>query len=86
MGVLGEGEVDVAFSRSGEFIVADTGNNRVCVFSADGAELVREFDGTGPGREVPFDQPSTLFVVGKYLCVLDRMTCTTTKADLVLYE
>ena len=70
MGTLGRGYKDVVLSSSYEYVVADHNNHRVCVFSADGSQLVRSWgtEGTGDGQ---FSMPTALAVAGSHLYVLD---------------
>ena len=69
-GVVGTSHKDVEFTSSGEIIVADSSNHRVCVFSADGSTLLRSWgtNGTGDGQ---FSGPVALAVRGPRLYVLD---------------
>lgn len=64
------GPLDTDFSPTGDILVADFGNDRVCVFCADGA-LLRTFgkSGTIPGK---FQCPMALGVHGGHLYVLDN--------------
>ena len=72
-GVVADGHKDVEFAAlaNGEIIVADWGNYRICVFSADGSTLLRSWNtnGTGDGQ---FSCPTALAVRGSRLYVLDR--------------
>lgn len=60
----------LAVSSSGEIIVSDHANHRICVFSPDGAECVHAWGtrGTKPGQ---FEFPSLLAVSGTRLFVMD---------------
>ena len=51
--------------------MADYGNHRICVFSADGSMLLRSWgsEGTGDGQ---FKYPTALAVRGSRLYVLDN--------------
>jgi len=69
MGVLRAGWCDVDFTADGRIIVADCGNNRVCIFAADGAmTLSWGTEGTSDGQ---FKYPTALAVSGDKLYVLD---------------
>ena len=50
--------------------MADIANHRVCVFSADGSQLVRSW-GTKGTRRGQFRLPTALAVAGSHLYVLD---------------
>ncbi len=70
-GVLCRGGTgDVVQSVSGEYVVADFDNHRVCVFSPDGSEVVRSWGlvGTGDGQ---LQSPTALAAAGKHLYVID---------------
>jgi tripartite motif-containing protein 71 len=69
-GVLSDGNKDVQFTSSGELLVADSRNHRVCVFSADGDTLLRTW-GTKGSADGQFQHPSALVLVGSKLFVLD---------------
>ena len=68
--VLGDGCMDVLQSATGEYVVADYSNHRVCVFSPDGSELVRSWGvkGNGDGQ---FAYPTALAASGRHLYVMD---------------
>ena len=69
-GVLCDGNKDVEFAGNGEIIVADYSNYLVCVFSADGATLLRSWGRQG-GEDGEFVLPVALAVRGSLLYVLD---------------
>lgn len=62
---------DVDFATNGDMIVADTANNRICVFSPDGKVLLRCFGARGidPGT---FSYPISLAMHNGKLVVLDN--------------
>ncbi len=70
MGVLGDGYKDVLLSVSGEYVVADDDNHRVCVLSPDGSELVRSWgvEGAGDGQ---FEFHTALAAARRHLYVMD---------------
>jgi DNA-binding beta-propeller fold protein YncE len=63
---------DVSFGAGDEIIVADSGNNRICVFSPDGDTLIKTWGsyGTAAGQ---FEYPIALAVSGSYLYVMDNL-------------
>ena len=69
-GIVSDGHKDVEFAENGDIIVADYGNNRICVFSADGSTLLRCWGGRGSG-DGQFRNPTALAVRGSRLYVLD---------------
>ena len=69
--LVSNGYKDVDFTAAGEIILADYNNNRVCVFSADGSELLRAWGSSGTGNG-EFNCPTALSVRGSRLYVLDR--------------
>ncbi len=69
-GMVSHGNNDVALTAAGEILVADFGNNRVCVFSADGSTLLRSWGTPGSG-DGQFAFPTALALVGAKLYVLD---------------
>lgn len=74
---IGEGTLshpaDVAFTPSGDILVADWEGKRVAVFSSDGSSLSRTFGcrGNAPGQ---FTGPAALAMQGGQLYVLDENT------------
>ncbi len=68
--VVADGFLDVQFAPNGELLVADWGNNRVCVFSADGDALLRTWGSRG-SADGQFVYPTALALVGSKLFVLD---------------
>ena len=70
-GVVANGYKDVEFAANGDIIVADSGNHRICVFSADGSTLLRCWGTQGPG-DGQFQAPCALAVRGARLYVLER--------------
>ncbi len=70
VGVVGGRSMDVLQSAHGEYVVADFWSHRVCVFSADGLELVRSWGmrGFGTGQ---FMFPVALAAAGRHLYVMD---------------
>ena len=69
-GVFVDGLLDASFGVGGEIIVADEGNNRICVLSPDGDTLIKTWgsEGTAAGQ---FRFPTALAVSGSYLYVMD---------------
>ncbi len=59
------------FVPNGELLVADYGNHRVCVFSADGDTLLRAW-GTCGYVDGQFEYPIAIALVNSKLFVLDR--------------
>jgi hypothetical protein len=72
VGVLSQGTIDILQSAADEFVVTDCLNNRVCVFSADGVELVRSWGGSDV-CDSQFRHPTALAAAGHHLYVMDRM-------------
>lgn len=73
-GIVETGCHDVGIVASGEVFVADRGNNRICLLSADGKSLVRawnKYRDAVSNRYRDFDCPSELSLVGRTLFVLD---------------
>jgi WD40 repeat protein len=70
-GVVADGFKDVQFSPNGELLVADHGNHRVCVFSADGDTLLRTW-GTRGFADGQFESPTALALADSKLFVLDE--------------
>ncbi len=70
-GVVADGNKDVLFAPNGELLVADYGNHRVCVFSADGDTLLRTWGEFG-SADGQFECPTALAPVDSKLFVLDR--------------
>ena len=70
-GILSKGDKDVSFGAGGEIIVADKDKHRICVFSPDGATLIKIWGsrGTTAGE---FQYPNVLAVSGSYLYVMDK--------------
>ena len=71
-GVLAEMSYnDVSFGAGDEIIVADSGNNRILVFSPDGVTIIKTWGslGTAAGQ---FKYPKALAVSGSYLYVMDK--------------
>ena len=50
--------------------MADVYNNRLCLFSPDGLELLRSWGTMGNG-DGEFEYPTALAIAGSHLCVLD---------------
>jgi tripartite motif-containing protein 71 len=68
--VVADGLKDLVFAPNGELLVADYGNHRVCVFSADGDTLLRSW-GTHGSADGQFKEPTALALVYSKLFVLD---------------
>lgn len=64
---------DVVFASNGDAIVADSSNNRICVFTPNGSALLRSFgsEGDAPGQ---FKCPVGLAIHGNTLYVIDTLT------------
>lgn len=64
---------DVDFASNGDILVADTVNNRVCVFSGDGSILLRTFgsEGDAPSQ---FNYPHSLATHSDKVFVLDQFS------------
>jgi hypothetical protein len=72
-GVVADGNKDLQFAPNGELLVADCGNHRVCVFSADGDTLLRTW-GTRGSADGEFEYPTALALmrlIDSKLFVLD---------------
>lgn len=61
---------DVDFATNGDVLVADKGNNRICVYSPDGSALLRSFGSQGDAAG-EFKSPFSLAVHGGQLYVLE---------------
>ena len=70
-GILSVSFNDVSFDAGDEIIVADSGNNRICVFSPDGDTLIKTWGSQGTAAGT-FEYPRALAVSGSYLYVLDK--------------
>ena len=70
-GILDNGPKDVSFGASGEIIVADYGNHRICVFSPDSDTLIKTWGSEGPAAG-QFQYPHALAVSGSHLYVMDK--------------
>lgn len=70
-GLPSEFAKDIAITDSGDIIVTDGGNNRVCVFTPDGLQLTRQF-GTKGTVDGEFKEPFTLAIANGHLYVADR--------------
>ena len=72
---IGEGKLkaalDVEFADNGDFIVCDFRNNRICVYSADGSTLLRQWEGNGDA-DGELQDPTALAMCGGQLYVLDQ--------------
>ena len=68
---LSHGHKDVEISARGEIFVADIKNHRICVFSADGARLMRSWGSIG-SADGKFCMPIALSLVQNRLFVLDE--------------
>lgn len=71
VGELGEGQKDTVFTTSGEYVVSDSDNHRVVVFSADGKSVLRKWGSIG-SKSREFNCPTALAVVKTKLYVLDK--------------
>ena len=72
---IGEGELkaaaDVEFADNGDIIVCDYPNHRVCVYSADGTTLLRQWGGESEADDGKFKTPTALAMCRGQLYVLD---------------
>ena len=73
---VGEGELgnarDVEFADNGDIIACDGWpNHRICVYSADGSKLLRQWGGEGVSNG-KFKRPTALAMCGGQLYVLDN--------------
>ena len=72
---IGEGELkaarDVEFADNGDVIVCDRPNHRICVYSADGSTLLRQWGGDGDA-DGKFVSPTALAMCSGHLYVLDE--------------
>ena len=72
---IGEGEptaaADVEVTNKGDIIVCDGWADRICVYSADGSTLLRQWGGEGDA-DGAFTGPTALAICGGQLYVLDE--------------
>ena len=64
---------DIEFGETGGIIVCDGPNHRICVYSADGSTLLRQWGGQGDA-DGKFKRPTALAMCGGQLYVLDQVT------------
>lgn len=73
---IGDGELkgagDVDFADNGDIIVCDGHSHRVCVYSADGSTLLRQWGGEDSDADGKFKWPDALAMYGGQLYVLDK--------------
>jgi DNA-binding beta-propeller fold protein YncE len=72
-GVVADGNKDVQFAPSGELLVVDYGNHRMCEFSADGDTLQRTWGALGCA-DGHFMYPTALALADSKLFVMDLKT------------
>ena len=74
---IGEGELsdvcDMEFADNGDAIVCDSNCNRICVYSVNDSELLRQWGGEGDA-DGQFEIPTALAMCGSQLYVLDEYT------------
>lgn len=71
VGTVVDGCKDVSFVTSGEIVVADFAQNRICVFSSDGDQLLKCWNADA-AASIVLNSPSGLAVAGTRMYVMDN--------------